>query len=205
MEQYTRFTPLPRQIHLGLSGGALAVLATVEEPSRAELLAAIHGTRVALEGKIIMVAMEVTLLQADLRKVSDKVKVASGSIVDKQTEVGTLRRQMAQVTSTVWTLEARLEDTEGRSRRNNVCLLGFREPAEGSMVESFVEQRIREVLQPDGVCRVFVVELAQRALNALPQPGAPLRADIACLLNYKDRDCILRTARETDRAVFENR
>ncbi|KAJ1207499.1 hypothetical protein NDU88_002890 [Pleurodeles waltl] len=47
--------------------------------------------------KIDTVAVEVILLQADLRKVSDKVKVAEGSIVDLQTEVGTLRKQMAQL------------------------------------------------------------------------------------------------------------
>ncbi|KAJ1162815.1 hypothetical protein NDU88_003280 [Pleurodeles waltl] len=46
----------------GGSGQAVAVLATVEEPSRAELLAAMQGTRVALEGKIEMVAVEVNLL-----------------------------------------------------------------------------------------------------------------------------------------------
>ncbi|KAJ1218738.1 hypothetical protein NDU88_006315 [Pleurodeles waltl] len=56
-------------------------------------------------GKTETVAVEVNLLRADLCKVSDKVKVAKGSIVDLQAEVGTLRKQMAQVTSTVGTLE----------------------------------------------------------------------------------------------------
>ncbi|KAJ1092772.1 hypothetical protein NDU88_005882 [Pleurodeles waltl] len=81
--------------------------ATAEEPSHAELLAAIQGARVALEGEIETVAVEVNLLRADLRKVSDKVKVAGGTIVDLQTEVGTLRKQMAQVSSTVGKLEER--------------------------------------------------------------------------------------------------
>ncbi|KAJ1215685.1 hypothetical protein NDU88_003293 [Pleurodeles waltl] len=62
-----------------------------------------------------MVAVEVNLLRADLRKVFDKVKVAEESIVDLQTEVGTLLKQMAQVSSTVGTLEARLEDSKGES------------------------------------------------------------------------------------------
>ncbi|KAJ1135865.1 hypothetical protein NDU88_002294 [Pleurodeles waltl] len=58
-----------------------------EEPSRAELLAAIQCSRVALEGKIETVAVEVNLLRADFRNVSDKVKVVEGSIVELQTEV----------------------------------------------------------------------------------------------------------------------
>ncbi|KAJ1171573.1 hypothetical protein NDU88_003434 [Pleurodeles waltl] len=85
-----------------------------EEPSRAKILAAIQGSRVALEGKIETLAVEVNLLRADLRKVSDKVKVAEGSIVELQMEVG------AQANSTVGRLEARLEDAEGRSRLNNI-------------------------------------------------------------------------------------
>ncbi|KAJ1181159.1 hypothetical protein NDU88_006369 [Pleurodeles waltl] len=87
MEQYTTPTPLHQcQTHIGGPGEVLGTPATAEEPSRDELLAAIQGFRVALEGKIEMVAVEVNLLRADLCKVSDKVKVAEGSIVDLQTE-----------------------------------------------------------------------------------------------------------------------
>ncbi|KAJ1123013.1 hypothetical protein NDU88_001486 [Pleurodeles waltl] len=100
MEEYTTPTLLPqRQTRTGGSGEALEEPTTAGEPTRAELLAAIQGARVALDGKIETVAVEVNLLRADLRKVSDKVKVAEGSIVDLQTEVGTLCKQMAQVTS----------------------------------------------------------------------------------------------------------
>ncbi|KAJ1209338.1 hypothetical protein NDU88_004716 [Pleurodeles waltl] len=45
---------------------------------------------------------------------------------------------------------------------------------------------------------------AHRALVAPPRPGALLRAILARLLNYKDRDCVLRADRESDRAVFKN-
>ncbi|KAJ1207863.1 hypothetical protein NDU88_003253 [Pleurodeles waltl] len=87
---------------------------TAGEPLRAELLAAIQGSTVALKGRIETVAMEVNLLWVDLRKVSEKVKVAEGSIVEMQTEVGSLRKQTVQINSTVGRLEARLEDAEGR-------------------------------------------------------------------------------------------
>ncbi|KAJ1184807.1 hypothetical protein NDU88_001609 [Pleurodeles waltl] len=117
---------------------------------RAEILMAIQGSRVALEGKIETVAVEVNLLRADLQKVSDKVKVAEGSIVELQTEVGALRIQMVQANSMARRLEARLEDAEGRSRQNNVRLLGFPERAEGSAAEAFFESWIRDVLQPTG-------------------------------------------------------
>ncbi|KAJ1081951.1 hypothetical protein NDU88_002123 [Pleurodeles waltl] len=53
MEQYT--TPvvlLQRAARLDMSGDPAGVPLNTEEPSHAELLAAIQGSRVALEGKI---------------------------------------------------------------------------------------------------------------------------------------------------------
>ncbi|KAJ1150786.1 hypothetical protein NDU88_003575 [Pleurodeles waltl] len=117
MEQYTTAVPTLQGVtRVAGSDDGQSGLLPVEEPSLVEILAAIQGSRVALEGKIETVAVEVNLLRADLRKVSDKVKVAEGSIVELQAEVGTLRKQMAQAGSTVGRLEARLEDAEGRSR-----------------------------------------------------------------------------------------
>ncbi|KAJ1157271.1 hypothetical protein NDU88_009986 [Pleurodeles waltl] len=157
MEQYTTVVPTPQRVTwLGGSVEGQSGLLPAEEPSRAEILAAIQGSRVALEGKIETVAVEVNVLREDLRKVSDKVKVAEGLIVELQAEVGTLCKQMAQASSTVDRLEARLEDAEGRSRRNNIGLLGFLVRAEGAMAETFVENWIKDVLQPVGLSRVFV-------------------------------------------------
>ncbi|KAJ1109652.1 hypothetical protein NDU88_007012 [Pleurodeles waltl] len=102
IEQYTMPVPLPqRQTRSGGDKVVLGELGTAGEPSWVELLAAIQGFRVALEGKIETVVVEVSLLWADLRKVSEKVKVAEGFIVEFQTEVGSLRKQMVQVNSTV--------------------------------------------------------------------------------------------------------
>ncbi|KAJ1192359.1 hypothetical protein NDU88_001669 [Pleurodeles waltl] len=88
MEQYIMPAPvLQHQTRLGGTGDGLSTPATTEEPSRAEILAAIQGSRVALEGKIETVVVEVNLFRADLRKVSDKVKVAEGSILELHTEM----------------------------------------------------------------------------------------------------------------------
>ncbi|KAJ1144604.1 hypothetical protein NDU88_010902 [Pleurodeles waltl] len=108
-------------------GGGLRDLVmdlSVEEPLRVELLA-IQVSRVALEDKIETVTLEVNLLSTDLWNVSDMVRVAEGSIVDPQSEVAALRKQMDDVTSKAATLEATAEIAAGRSRCNNLRLLGF--------------------------------------------------------------------------------
>ncbi|KAJ1119490.1 hypothetical protein NDU88_007675 [Pleurodeles waltl] len=87
MELYSTPVPLPQSPDRSeVSGDDMTVPMNPEEPSRAELLAPIQGSRVGLEGKTETVAVEVNLLRADLWKVSDKVKVAEGSIVELQTE-----------------------------------------------------------------------------------------------------------------------
>ncbi|KAJ1204672.1 hypothetical protein NDU88_000112 [Pleurodeles waltl] len=58
MEQYTTQVPLPkRSARSDGSGDGVRVPVTSDEHSHAEFLAAIQGSRVALEGKIETVAM----------------------------------------------------------------------------------------------------------------------------------------------------
>ncbi|KAJ1181357.1 hypothetical protein NDU88_006565 [Pleurodeles waltl] len=128
-----------REMHLTRRRTDVGLVTPVAEPMRAELLAAIQGSREALEGKMKSVAVEVKLLQVDLWKVSDRVHITKGSISELRTEVDTLRKQMVEVTSRAGTLEDRVEDAEGGSRCNNIRLIGFPKWAEGSSTEAFVE------------------------------------------------------------------
>ncbi|KAJ1171176.1 hypothetical protein NDU88_003046 [Pleurodeles waltl] len=128
-----------REMCLTRRGTGVGLVTPVTKPTRAELLVAIQGSREALEWKIESVAVKCSLLQAGLRKVSDRVHITEGSISEIRMEVDTLRRQMAEVTSRAGTLEDRVNDTEGRSHSNNIRLIGFPERAEESSVEAFVE------------------------------------------------------------------
>ncbi|KAJ1128701.1 hypothetical protein NDU88_007076 [Pleurodeles waltl] len=72
MGQYTTpISGLQRQTRVGGPGGVPKAPAPAEEPFSVELLAAIQGSRVVLEGKIEAVAVEVNLLRTDLRKFQD--------------------------------------------------------------------------------------------------------------------------------------
>ncbi|KAJ1205303.1 hypothetical protein NDU88_000738 [Pleurodeles waltl] len=91
IEQYTTSVPLPQlQVRSGGPEDVLGVPETTGEPSRAELLGPIQGSG----GKIETVAVEVNVLRADPMKVSEKVKVAESSIMELQTEVDYLCKQM---------------------------------------------------------------------------------------------------------------
>ncbi|KAJ1111961.1 hypothetical protein NDU88_000233 [Pleurodeles waltl] len=101
-----------------LQGGAAEEEAATQdevEPTRADLSVSIQGCRTALEHKIETLSIEVNLLRADLHKVSDKVTTAEGNIVELQVETVTLKKQMAQLTTSARELERRAEYGEGCS------------------------------------------------------------------------------------------
>ncbi|KAJ1145616.1 hypothetical protein NDU88_011902 [Pleurodeles waltl] len=105
------------------------------------------------------------------RQISDKVKVAEGAIVELQTEVGALRKQMAQATSKVGVMEARLEDAAGRpgqtdlvaGRVTGVDGLDWRNQGVSQTEDSMGQggsKDSRIEIQQDGTMVVVVPELA---------------------------------------------
>ncbi|KAJ1138090.1 hypothetical protein NDU88_004481 [Pleurodeles waltl] len=86
------------------------VLDGQEEPSRAALVG-IQGFRMALEGHIANVFIDMNLLRADLCNVADKVLEAETYITSLQAEVKQLKQQMTHITLLMTALEDRAEDT----------------------------------------------------------------------------------------------
>ncbi|KAJ1112929.1 hypothetical protein NDU88_001190 [Pleurodeles waltl] len=167
MEQYTTPVPLPQyQTRFGGPEDVLNMLVTAGDPSRAELLASIPGSRVALEGKIEMVAEEVNPLQVDLKKVSEKVTVAEGSIVELQTEVGALGKQMVQRASlTVHrasVLRVRTGELAGRDTEQVVD----------------IDTSNRVVIQHDGTMAMVPPGLDDGSVGTLDQGAKKLPVDI---------------------------
>ncbi|KAJ1197961.1 hypothetical protein NDU88_001805 [Pleurodeles waltl] len=75
-----------------------------------------------------------------------------------QEEVVALKRQMAQMSIVSSELEHWVEDTEGRSRHSNICVLGYPKQAEGESAETFLENWILKELCPQGLLDFLVVE-----------------------------------------------
>ncbi|KAJ1092762.1 hypothetical protein NDU88_005872 [Pleurodeles waltl] len=124
-------------------------------PSLKDLMVAIQGSKVGVIHKIDSVAVEVSLLQADLHKVLDRVVTKEKNIEALQTEVSRLHTTVSdQQKLTAW-LDERAEDSEGQS------------------ADLFLEEWITTVLKPKRLSKFFLIERAYRALVPLPKPGAP--------------------------------
>lgn len=181
---------------------------TGTDPHDAKLnltLKEIRVSRTALEARMDTMSTNLSLLQADHKKLADKVKsnkLALNDVIPQQTMHST---QLEQFQRQLEGLQDRVDDAEGRSCRNNVRILGIPERSEGSNPTQFVEDWLRDHFAKEDLTPLYSVERVHRVPPRPPQPGVPPRPLIARILHYKYRDTILRAARENAPVQFENK
>lgn len=173
-------------------------------PDNAALMAAITQSRDMLDAKIGAVGADVTLLRQDLRNAVARITETESRISEVEDDVSQLKRRMAHMESVQKTLALKVEDAEGRARRNNLRFVGFPEDCEHGNMERFITTWLESWLPPDAMSRCFVVERAHRALQQKPPPGSRPRPVIAKFLNYLDRDTVLKQARTKEQLLYQN-
>lgn len=174
------------------------------EPSLASIMAAIQTLGTTLETKIDKMSIEMNLVRADLNKTSDKARANEAEIQQLRDSSKKLEQRVNELVHQHRQLALKLEDQEGRARRNNIWVVGVPENMEGPCMDLFLEDLILNHLKPKRVSTVFTIERAHRALVPKPKPGAPPRTIIAKILNYRDRDAILQAARLKGDLHYEN-
>ncbi|KAJ1148842.1 hypothetical protein NDU88_001666 [Pleurodeles waltl] len=145
--------------------------------------------------KLEVVTVDVTLLRAGLKKVTEKVTTTETDIARLQPTSKRLEEQVRFLTTEHEKMEAHLEDQEGRARRNNVIVVEVPEGAEGPSVELFLETQTKDSLRPKRLSKFFTDERAHRAPVPSPKLRAPPRTIIARIFNFRDKDAILQASR----------
>ena len=177
----------------------LALKATLDK-----ILQAITETKETLQAQIGTVTTELSLLRADHRKLTEKVTTVEGEVTELKPVQQQLQAQMSSLTTRVQTLEKRAEDAEGRSRRNNVRIVGLPEKTEGGDTVKYLENWMQTQVAPGELSQFFALERAHRVPTQAPLPGRPPRPIVAKLLFFKDRDLLLQKARENGPYLIEN-
>lgn len=75
-------------------------------------------------------------------------------------------------------------------------IVGLPEKVEGRDPTQFIEQWMADVFGKEAFTHLYAVEWAHRVPTRRLPPGSPPRPILARLLNYQDREIILRLARE---------
>ncbi|KAJ1185650.1 hypothetical protein NDU88_002440 [Pleurodeles waltl] len=108
------------------------------DPSLGVVLSAIQDLRGCLEPKLDAVTVDVTLFRADFKKVTEKVTTKESDFGHLQATSKRLEDQVQFLNKEYENVTARLEDQEGRARRNNIRVVRVPEEAEGQSVELFL-------------------------------------------------------------------
>uniref|UniRef100_A0AAR2KUE7 L1 transposable element RRM domain-containing protein n=1 Tax=Pygocentrus nattereri TaxID=42514 RepID=A0AAR2KUE7_PYGNA len=115
-------------------------------------------------------------------------------------DVVALQRTVQQLSNQVAALEDKCEDLEGRSRRNNIRIIGVPEGV-GSCSVSAVSALLKDAFQLE---KAPLLDRAHRTLQPPPKQGATPRAIVARLHYFHDCSNILRLARERKRVAVND-
>lgn len=93
-------------------------------------------------------------------------------------------------------LESKAEDAENRNRRNNLRIIGLPEGSEGLDLSAYTNRLLHMLFPQVAFSSFFAAERAHRMPPACGTPGAQPCTFIFQLLNFRNRDLILRVARK---------
>ena len=174
------------------------------ERVHSQLMAAITASNTMLTGKMEEIRMDIGLIHHDLQAVRERMAEAEKRISSLEDNYTPVPNRILAAEKQVTYLNQKVDDLENRLRRNNIRFVGLPERAEGKNPGDFVETWIKTLFPDTTFSTVFAVERAHRIPAKPPAPGAPARPLLARFLNCKDRDLILRKARQKGTIQYEN-
>ncbi|KAL7858911.1 hypothetical protein SRHO_G00140580 [Serrasalmus rhombeus] len=141
-------------------------------------------------------------LRAELGSVVRTVSEVETSLSALSDEVVGLRARVESLSSELVRVDAKCEDLEARSRRQNIRIIGVPEgDSRFTLSNSNVSELLREALSLE---KSPLVDRAHRSLAPRPKPDGPPRPIIVRLHYFEDCARILREARNRPRITFSD-
>lgn len=210
MDHYSQVKGSPGAVS-SVSDTAKTPFPASSDPSLQDVMGAIANMQAsmgqqyeALASKIGTVAIDITLIRADLSKTNERVESLGLKTSSLITDVTDAQAEISNLRSSHDNMARRLEDYVNRARRNNVRLIGVPEDSGTAGADLLVEDLITNHLSPAGLSKFFAVERAHRVPGGKAKPGAPPRPIIARLFHFRDRDAVLQASRDKGPVNFEN-
>lgn len=177
------------------------------EPTLADVLMAVNqcnSTLATLSTHVGKVQADISFIRHDLQNVRERLSAAEERISTVEDTVKPLSVELKRHTAAISHLMQKSDDFENRLRRNNIRLIGVPEKAEGSNPTDFFEKWLLQLVGKERLSSLFAVERAHRVPTRALPPGAPPRPVLARILHFKDRDTILRAARDLPDIKIDN-
>lgn len=199
---------IPAQLSLQSGGGepevCLPDLHTMGEEAGAEptirdvfsAISACNTTLTTLNLHMGGLKTDMTHVRQDLQKMNERMVAAEGRISTVEDQLTPMQKELKAATLNIAALMHKVDDLENRSRRSNIRLVGVPEKAEGRDPVAFLESWLSAMAGKDSLTPFFAIERAHRVPTRPLPPGAPPRPILLKLLHFRDRDLLLRAARE---------
>ena len=126
------------------------------------ILAAIESSRISTETKIGELAQEFNILRDEHGKLKGRITDTERALAELQPQTTSHQQTISDLQDRVRFLEGRAEDAEGRSRRNNIRVVGMPEGREGRDAVGFLEDWVKSFTPTDSLSPYFSLEWAHR-------------------------------------------
>lgn len=135
-------------------------------------------------------------VQSSQRELLEKVETVEEQVLDHESRITCLEKTVSGLKDENNALKLKVDDLEGRSRRNNIKIIGIPEHEEGGNPTDFVEALLPKLFGEDNFQSPVVIDRAHRVLRPPPAAGAKPRAIIARVHFFREKERILRLRRD---------
>lgn len=157
------------------------------------ILAAIQQMKSAIDSGFDKLKASLFSLKSALSAISDRVSTTEGTIEAHEKRLNELERRHESLASQCKLQQAKIDDLEARSHRQNIRIIGIKEKAENSRLTEFVAKLLPEQLGEEHFNHPVDVGRAHR--TAAPAKDGKPRANVARLHRFQVKELVLRLAR----------
>lgn len=172
---------------------------SLDMPSTLDLLKAIQSFKQEFHSQMGEMMTAIREAQVDIQNSSGRITEAEQRISVAEDDINTLKDEVENLRKTNKHLTSKVEDLEGRSRRNNIRILGIPEKEEPLDICSFMEKWIADILE----IAAPVLERAHRILTSQRSANTPRTVIVKCL-NYRDRETVLNAAKKHKELTYKD-
>ncbi|KAI4788697.1 hypothetical protein KUCAC02_035692 [Chaenocephalus aceratus] len=141
-------------------------------------------------------------IKATMLAHTEAIKEVEGAATQHSDDITRLQTEVARLTADTAKLSDKCEDLEGRSRRNNIRMIGVPEGKEGTRPREFISQLLTDLLSLD---QKPLIDRCHRSLRQRPSDGQPPRPFILRLHYYHGVEDILRKATGSGNLIYQGK
>lgn len=166
----------------------------------------LESIRLVFRGEIEILRAEIKSdiapLQSALSSYCERVDEVEAAVTNIDTRLNAMETNYANLLAMNEKMQAKIDDLENRSRRDNLRVVGIPEGVEKGNPTEFMSNFFFEVLGPLGLESPPSLERAHRAAGAKPGADERPRAMILKVHRFQVKERILRLARQQDKLIF---